>query len=728
MTQIQEVLSSRYIPYAISVIMSRAIPDARDGLKPAQRRILYAMFHDLDLQPEGRYRKSSAIVGQTLARYHPHGDSSAYETMVRMSQDFSQRYPLVDGQGNFGTIDGDSAASARYTEAKLHKNAHLLMSTEGLQEVARTANYDNTTTEPLVLPSEVPMFLLNGALGIAVGMATNTPSHHLGEVVDLLVQYIKRSDMSLEDMLEVLKGPDFPTGGRILISEDARRTIYGEGQGSFTLQGRYKIEVATDKRKGDLIVFHEIPYGVVKSDIVTKMNEILWSEAAAQTLFTSVRDESSEDMRLVFELKRDVNPEIALAYIFEKTALEVKFHANMTALAPDLHTGNLVSKKMGLPEILRAFVDHRLNLELAIAQRKLDAIRKRLHVLDGLLKVLDHRPALYDLLQKADSRKMLVAGLLADPFGLDSAQADYVLGLRIPALSKMDEDALRGQIRDLSKEASELESNVNDPDLKQIRKIWIKRLHSLREVYGDDRRTVIDSLETTPVRKKVDLEALASEDVYIILTQQGWIRAQKSLPDIEKTRVREDDTILQVLKANTADFICFWSSKGKHFTRKVSDITITSGFGDPISKLLTIEDGEAILHASVKGSPSVLILTEGGHTLRLDPATYLEKASRVSGKAFYKGEDSITAVYDLSDPLPQWWIGITTLGRLFTGKVEKIKPDTAYASKGRNLVRLVKGESWVVFGFESVVYKDVPYNAVNYRGTGVRGMSLGLYA
>lgn len=724
MTQLHTALEERYVPYAMSVIMSRALPDARDGMKPAQRRILYAMFHDLDLQAEGRYRKSAAIVGNTLAKYHPHGDSSAYEAMVRMAQDFSLRYMLVDGQGNFGTIDGDSAASSRYTEAKLHKNSKLLFTKEALDVVPRAPNFDNTATEPLVLPAELPFFLLNGAMGIAVGMATNTPPHNLGEITDALVSYIQNPSVSLDTLLQFVRGPDLPTGGRILITSAAKREIYTTGTGAFTVQGTYRIETAPDKRRGDTIIFTEIPYGVVKADIVTRLHDLLHQDPVMQNLVTSVRDESAEDIRLAIEIKRDVTSEMVLSYLFDKSDLEVKFHANMTALAPD--GLNLLPRKMGLLDVLKTFVDYRLQVDLDVASARLGVIQKRLHVLTGLARVLDHRPAFYALLQSGESRKELVSGLQADPFGLDTDQIDYVLGLRVTALSKMDEESLRKQVQDLQKEAESLEALIGDPEYKQLRKLWIKRLHQIKELYGDPRRSVLQIVEETS-RKRLDLDALASEDVYVILSTQGWIRAQKSAPDPEKTRVREGDAILQIFKVNTAEMLCFWTSKGKHYTRKASEITITSGFGDPISKILTIEDAETILAVSVKGSPQILMISMGGQCMRLDGAPYMEKASRVSGKQVYKGEDGIFAVREI--PVgAEWWVAISSMGRIFTGKVEKIKTESAYASKGHILAKLGKGEVFESFGWGSVVHKGQVYDAVQYKHAGARGSHLGLFA
>jgi len=726
MTQLHVALEERYVPYAMSVIMSRALPDARDGLKPAQRRILYTMFHDLDLQSEGRYRKSAAIVGNTLAKYHPHGDSSAYEAMVRMAQDFSLRYPLVDGQGNFGTIDGDSAASSRYTEAKLHRHAKLLFTKESLEVVPRASNFDNTATEPLVLPVEVPVFLLNGAMGIAVGMATNTPPHHVGEVLDALIAYIQNPASTVEDLLHYIKGPDLPTGGTVLMTEQAKRDLYKTGQGSFIIQGKHRLVVSEDKRKGDSLVFTEIPFGVVKADIVTRLHDLLYQDPVMQNLVTSVRDESTQDIRLVIEMKRDASPDVVLSYLFDKCDLEVKFHANMTALAPDAHTGNMIPRKMGLVDVFQTFAEYRLNLDILVARARIGVITKRLHVLKGLGRVLDHRMKFYEILQEGSSRKEIAQALMSAPFDLDQEQVDYVLGLRVTALSKMDEDLLRKQIAELEKELGTLTFQVDEPGHKTLKRIWIKRLQGLKETYGDPRRSLVKIVEDAS-RKKIDLEALASEDVYVILTQQGWIKAQKSAPDPEKTRVREGDAILQIFGANTAETVCFWTTKGKHYTRKASEITVTAGFGDPVSKILTIEDAERILMASYKGSPQILVISEQGQAMRLDPTAYLEKPSRVSGKQVYKGEDGIFRIMEIP-ARAEWWIAVSSMGRVFTGRVDKIKVESAYASKGHIFARLGKGETLLEFGWDSVTYKGQVFEAAKYKQAGSRGAHLGLFA
>ena len=354
---LHQTTQERYLNYALSVITSRALPDIRDGLKPVQRRILYAMFHNLHLTADARFRKSAAVVGEVMAKYHPHGDQAIYDAMVRLAQPFSLRYPLVNGHGNFGSLDGDRAAAMRYTEAKLRHIAVELLEELKKETVDTRPTYDGTTEEPVVLPAQVPHLLINGSTGIAVGMATNIPPHNLGEVVDALVELIDDRDMDVEQLMEYIPAPDFPTGGRIESSARDLRQIYETGGGPVVLAGEYQVESGGGRK---LAVITSIPYGLKKADLVTKIADLIVAKKVPQVL--DVRDESTDDVRVVLELKRGTNPEVAMAYIYKHTPLRMNFHVNLTCLVPTDNPQVAGPAKVDLRTMLLHFLDFRMEV------------------------------------------------------------------------------------------------------------------------------------------------------------------------------------------------------------------------------------------------------------------------------------------------------------------------------------------------------------------------------
>src|SRR5213594_938639 len=426
---LREAAEERYLSYALSVITSRALPDARDGLKPVQRRILYAMYQNLRLTAGARPRKSAAIVGEVLGKYHPHGDQAAYEAMVRMAQPFSLRYPLVHGEGNFGSLDGDNAAAYRYTEARLTALAEEMLADLAAETVPLRATFDAMLEEPTVLPSAIPQLLMNGSTGIAVGMATNIPPHNLSEVVAALTAMIDEPDLDVKGLLKHVKGPDFPTGGEILNTKKELRDIYESGQGAIRLRGQYRLEsLPRGKRQ---IVVTSIPYTVNKSELVLHIGEEILARKLPQVL--DVRDESTADVRIVLELKADASPETAMAYLYKHTALQTNFNVNLTCLLPTANPAVGQPARVTLRDLCRQFLDFRMQVvtrRLEHEQRQLEA---RLHILDALAKIYDDLDRAIRIIRKAESRADAAdGGLQARPGASGRDPRDPPLPARPP--------------------------------------------------------------------------------------------------------------------------------------------------------------------------------------------------------------------------------------------------------------------------------------------------------
>ncbi|WP_300425791.1 DNA topoisomerase IV subunit A, partial [uncultured Hyphomonas sp.] len=508
-----EALSKRYLAYALSTITSRALPDVRDGLKPVQRRILYGM-RVLKLDPEGGYRKCAKIVGDVMGNFHPHGDSSIYDTLVRLAQDFTVRYPLVDGQGNFGNIDGDSAAAYRYTEARMTVAAELLL--DGLNEnaVDFRANYAENDEEPVVLPAGFPNLLANGATGIAVGMATSIPPHNAAELIDAARLLIEKPKATTAELMDFVQGPDFPTGGIIVETKEAMLQAYETGRGSFRMRARWEVE---DTGRGTYqIIVTEIPYQVQKSRLLEKLGELI--EAKKLPLLDDVRDESAEDVRLVLVPRsKTVEPEVLMESLYKVCDLETRFSLNMNVL----HKG--APQVMGLKDVLQAYLDHRREVVVRRAEFRLDKIEKRLHLLDGYLIAYLNIDEVIRIIRYEDEPK----AVLMSTFGLTDIQAEAILNLRLRALRKLEEMEIRGEHDRLSAEREDLIKLIGS-----TRRQWSKvskELKEAREAFDPDselgrRRATFG--EMAEVDLAAALEAtLPKEPLTIVLSQQGWIRA-----------------------------------------------------------------------------------------------------------------------------------------------------------------------------------------------------------
>ena len=453
----------RYLSYALSVITSRALPDVRDGLKPVQRRILYAMVNDLGLRPDARFRKSAAVVGEVMGKYHPHGDTALYDAMVRMAQTFVMRAPLVQGQGNFGSPDGDAPAAMRYTEAKLAPLAMELLGELGKDTVDFRPNYDGTRNEPLILPARYPNLLVNGSYGIAVGMATSIPPHNLGEVIDACVFLIDAAEVTPKRLLKLVKGPDFPTGGELLCSKQELADIYETGHGSVKLRGTW--EHVPGKRRGDsdAIIITSTPYAVERKTVVEKIAEVIVKRKLAPLL--DVRDESTDEVRVVLEVKRGADPHLVMAYLFKHTPLQTNVNFNLTCLIPT-EEGSSAPRRLGLVEILNEFLDFRLITVTRRIEHELKLLLRRIHILEGFEIVFDALDQAIRIIRRSDGRQDAARKLIGR-FGLSEMQADAILDLRLYRLSKLEILAIHKELAEKRALARKLQAL-----LKSESKLW----------------------------------------------------------------------------------------------------------------------------------------------------------------------------------------------------------------------------------------------------------------
>ena len=586
-TDLRDAAEERYLNYALSVITSRALPDVRDGLKPVQRRILYAMFQNLHLTAGARPRKSAAIVGDVLGKFHPHGDLAAYEAMVRMAQPFALRYPLVQGEGNFGSLDGDSAAAMRYTEARLTALAEEMLADLGAETVPFRSNYDATLEEPIVLPSAIPQLLMNGSTGIAVGMATNIPPHNLREIVAALTAMVDEPDLDVKGLLKHLKGPDFPTGGEILNSKRELRAIYETGQGPIRLRGEYAMEsLPRGKRQ---IVVTSIPYGANKAELVEEIAREIIERKLPQV--TDVRDESTTDVRIVLELKADAEPATAMAYLYKHTALQTSFHVNLTCLLPTANPGVGQPARVTLRDLCRQFLDFRMAVVTHRLEHEKRQIEARLHILDALARIYDDIDRAIRIIRKAESRADAARGLM-EAFKLDQVQADAILEIRLYQLARLEIEKIRAERAEKKKRLKEVEALLAKP--RERWKLIRAELEKLDARYGDARRTAFAAGEELAY----DPEAyVVHEDATVVLSRDGWLKRVREVKDPAATRLREGDALAALLPGTTHDRLALFSSRGTLYVLRVADVPATTGYGEPVQSLLKFGDGERVVVA-----------------------------------------------------------------------------------------------------------------------------------
>ena len=586
---VENVMEDSYLRYSMSVIIDRALPDVRDGLKPVHRRILYSMNED-GLRSTGRHRKSANVVGAVMGKYHPHGDSSIYDSMVRLAQPWATRYLLVNGQGNFGSMDGDPPAAMRYTEAKMHRLADELLADINMDTVDFRDTYDGENQEPSVLPAKIPNLLLNGQLGIAVGMATNIPPHNLSEVIDATIHKIDHPDASLDDLLQFIKGPDFPTGG-IVYGAGAIRQAYATGRGGVIVRG--VAEVVEGKKGRHQIVITQIPYALNKESLVIKIADLVHDKKV--TGISDIRDESARgDVRIVIDLKKDAYPKKLLNQLYKLTSLQTSFHYNMMALVDGIQP-----RVLGLQDILSEHIKHR---QLVVRRRTEFELRKakdRAHILEGLKIALDHIDEVIATIRASETTEEAHANLVKK-FKLSDIQAKAILAMQLRTLAGLERKKIEDELAELMKLITELEAILADE--KKILAIIKTELKDIRKVYGDERRTRVVAQE---LNRLSDEDLVPDEQVVVTLTSANYIK-RSTLADYKRQNrggkgrrgmtTREEDVIEHVVNASTHDFLLFFTNRGRVFRLKTYEVPQTNlnAKGVAIVNLLQLQPEETV--------------------------------------------------------------------------------------------------------------------------------------
>ena len=700
--ELAEAARERYLRYALSVITSRALPDVRDGLKPVQRRILYAMENDLGLRPDGRHVKSAKVVGQVMSNYHPHGDSAIYEAMVRMAQPFALRYPLVDGQGNFGAITGDDAAAFRYTEAKLAPLGHELMATLGERTVDARPTYDDATTEPEVLPVPVPLLLLNGSTGIAVGMATNVPPHNLKDVVRATTALIDDPEASPAALARAIKGPDFPTGGEVLATKAELRQLYETGRGTFKLRGAWALEETQAKGQRvprRALVVRSVPYGTTTGQVLAKVRDLLDQKKLPQVAHASDQTNKKDGVRLVLELKGDADPAPLAAALYRLTPLEVTFGVNLTLLLP---TGTGVGRpaQVDLKALLRQWLDFRFATVTRSLQFRRDRLLERLHVLEGLLKVLAAIDVAVKLVRSARDRDDARQKLMKK-FALSEVQADAVLEIRLYRLAALEVEKLADERAEKQAEADRLAKL-----LATDRPRWAlikQELEDYAARYGDARRTKLRADDDDEVA--FDPTALIKrEDTHVVVSRDGRLKRVRQLGDPTKLRLRDDDALLAVLQASTVAPVALVSNQGSCYVMTTNDVPATAGFGEPVQKFFSFADGERLVGALSldprlvpppgHDAAVLLVATAQGNVLRVPLDPHREPSTRAGRKLVRLVDGDEVVACELPPRGAKDVLLATSDGRALRCPLDEV-PLLAGAGKGRRGVELGRGQALV---------------------------------
>lgn len=583
-TTLDQEVEKRYLAYALSTIVARALPDVRDGLKPVHRRILYAM-HGMRLSDAARMRKSAAVVGEVIGKFHPHGDQAAYDALVRMAQDFSLRYPLIEGSGNFGSLDGDSPAAMRYTETRLSPFAGTLLREIDQGTTTFHPTYDAMGEEPDVLPAALPNLLLNGSSGIAVGMSCSFPPHNLKEVVAGCRAMIRDRSLDIRGLLKHIQGPDFPTGGEVVDQLGRLEEIYSSGHGSIVVRGTYEVE-SLGRGRENLIVT-SIPYSVNKSRLIERIAMLIKDKRLKQVY--DVRDESTQDVRIVLELRGgDVRPESVMAFLYKHTDLQINFPINFIAITPQG-----VPDRLGLDKIIGHFLDFRYEKTVMRLQHRLEILQKRIHILLGFEILFGDLDLALKIIRSARSRQEAEQGL-KESFGLDDEQVDAILEMRLYKLVGLEIGKLLDELAEKRREAAQIVENLESPE--RLWKIIDGELAEIAKKFGDDRRTKIVE-ERKAVALEYDPEEFVEhEDSTVILSRQGWIRRMKTeVEDASGLKFREGDGLFGLVRVNTGRTVAIFSNQGKVYVLRAVDVPATAGFGEPIGNLLNFGDGEFVV-------------------------------------------------------------------------------------------------------------------------------------
>ena len=591
--EISKEMRTAFLDYSMSVIVSRALPDVRDGMKPVHRRILHAM-NQLGITSGVAHKKSARIVGEVIGKYHPHGDIAVYDAMVRMAQDFSYRYPLVDGHGNFGSLDGDGAAAMRYTEARMSKISMEMLRDIQKDTVDFIPNYDGEESEPVVLPSRIPNLLINGAVGIAVGMATNIPPHNLSETIQAIFAVMDDPDITVPQLMEVIKGPDFPTGG-IILGRKGIRQAFETGRGSIMIRSKYRVEELSNGKKQ--IIFYEIPYQVNKANLITKMASLIRDKAIQGV--TYLNDESNrEGIRIVMELKKDAQEEVILNQLFRLTPLQTSFGINMLALE------NGRPKQLPLKDIIHDYIDHQVDVVVRKTQFDLKKAQDRAHILEGLRIAMDHIDEVIHMIRSSKKDEAGLSQDLCDAFGLSMIQAKAILAMQLRRLSGLERDKIENEYQQLLLTIEDLKDILANHD--RVLQIIRDDLTEIDQKYGDERRTEISDASVD----MEDEDLIPVEDVIITLTESGYIKRQlvdtyraqnRGGRGIKSLTLNEEDSIDTMISMSTHDFLLLFTDKGRVYRLKGYNVPSGSrtSKGIPIVNLMTLEKGEKVNTKSI---------------------------------------------------------------------------------------------------------------------------------
>ncbi len=669
---LRDAAQERYLNYSLSVITSRALPDVRDGLKPVQRRILYTMDQQ-GLNHTTKHRKCAAVVGDVMGKYHPHGDVAIYDALVRMAQPFALRLPLIDGSGNFGSIDGDNAAAMRYTECRMSPLATEILTDLGPNIVPFKPNYDGSRLEPVVLPSRVPNMLVNGATGIAVGMATNIPPHNLGEVCRALLKLLNDPEVKDYQLVanDAVQGPDFPTGGQVINSKEELREIYRTGSGNLKVRGTTKS--GGESHGGKLLHITEIPYGVNKSLLVERIAEIV--VGGKMPLIEDVRDVSTEDIRIDLQLRKDADEAKVLAYLNKNTQLQTNFAVNMTCLVPTENPEVGAPQRLGLKEILWHFLHFRLEIVTNRLQQELDTLLRRMHILEGFVLIFDALDEIIRIIRKsdgkADAAEKLMKRFPADKGGLDAEQTDAILELKLYRLARLEINLIQEELNEKQKRARAiqklLKESTEDTNSSGRWQIVREEIEGLIATYAKTkegvRRSEILTVEAEPEYNEEDF--IVVEDCHVLMSTDGWVKRQKQITDPGKSRLREGDKVLACVAGSTRATLALFSSFGVCYTARFIDIPASTGYGEPVQKLFKLKDGERIVAAisldprvigNIKPNPKkpdlcpevhALAATSNGFALRFGLDLFVEPSTR-SGRRYAR----VAPGHDVIDVCP----------------------------------------------------------------------------
>ena len=721
-----EVVQDRYRTYALSVIGSRALPDVRDGLKPVQRRILTTMWRQ-GLRAEGRFRKCAKVVGDVMGGYHPHGDAAIYEALVRMAQPFASRLPLIEGAGNFGSLDGDPAAAMRYTECRLAEAAGDVLGEIGLDTVPHRPTYDGTRTEPVVLPTRLPLLLVNGSTGIAVGVATSIPPHNLGEVVRALIRLLDDPSLGSRDLAETVRGPDFPTGGEILDPPERLAQIYEEGRGSIRVRGT--VTDGGTRRHIRTLFITSVPYGVNKAQLVQRLGEIVADRSLPALL--DVSDLSTDDVQIRLEVRKDVDKDKVLAFLYKRTSLQSSVPVDLTCLRFERSEGG-APERVGLRTLLRDFLDFRRE----VVRRRLEDERRkllaRLHILKGFARVFDVLDRILKIVRASDGKADAAVKIMA-VLPLEPEQTEAVLELRIYRLARLEIQVVLEEIERHKERLDELKwLLVSEEAITALIRDELVEIRD-RPWPEQERRTRFpESVELVDFAEE---DFILAEDTTLVLTRDGWIKRQREVRELDKLRLREGDEVLALEAASTrAPFILF-SSLGTAFTARIADAPATTGYGDPVQKMFTLRDGERIvsvlcldsralggqISAADGGLPELhtIALTRSGYALRFSLDGFRQPSNR-NGRRFARlkeGDEVLGAVLTTGE---ETLILATRDGRALLCDVEEINVLSG-AGFGVRAINLGPGDQ--VIGFR-VARRKEPL-VLETRGGGTRLIAAG---